>query len=86
MSWSVLYLILGIFCIVAGVWRLARGGNIYIVFTCILWFLSVLLYFNMKATYNYFISKNLPSLGDTIHFILVPIFLILSLYSVKRRY
>lgn len=85
MSWNILYLILGILCIVAGVWRLARGGNIYVVLTAIFWFLSVLFLFFVPKAYNYNISKNLPSLGRTIHYILVPIFLIISLYSVKKK-
>ncbi len=85
MSWNVFYLILGIMCIIAGVWRLARGGNFYIVITAILWFLSVLFMFFVKSAYNYKISTNIPSLGNIIHFVAVPVFLILSLYSVKRK-
>ena len=85
MSWKLVYLLISIVCLIAGVWRLARGGNIFIVLTGFVWFFTVLFLFYLPDVYNFVLIEGVPTLGKLLHYIALPILIILIFYSVRER-
>ena len=85
MSWNLVYLILGIICLIGGVWRLARRGNAIAFITGGLWFLTVLFQFYLPGVYNFNLIRGVPDLGPLLHYVAVPVFLFILLFSLKER-
>lgn len=86
MSWNVVYLIFAIVCMIMAVWKISRHGNFFIAMVGILWFLTILFYLYVPSIYNFTIIRGIPSFGRLIHFVAMPVFIILSLSSHRSRY
>ena len=85
MSWSLVYLILGIICLLAGVWRLARRRNSIAFIVGGLWFISVLFRFYIPKVYNFDLIRGVPNLGRLIAYVALPVFIAILLFSVRER-
>ena len=85
MSSHLVYLIIGVVCLIAGVWRLARRGNVIAFIVGILWFVAVLLQFYLPGAYNFKPIDRIPSAGNLVHYVAVPVFIIILLFSVRER-
>lgn len=86
MSWKIIFLIIAIACIVMAIWKLSRHGNLFTAMVGILWFFTVLFLFFVPGVYDFVIIKGVPSLGRLIHYVALPIFIILSMSSIRHRY
>ena len=85
MSSHLVYLIIGVVCLIAGVWRLARRGNAIAFIVGVLWFVAVLLQFYLPAAYNFKPVDRIPSAGNLVQYVAVPVFVIILLFSVRER-
>ena len=85
MSSHLVYLIIGVICLIAGVWRLARRGNVIALIVGVLWFVAVLFQFYLPSAYNFKPIDRIPSAGNLIHYVAVPVFIIILLFSVRER-
>jgi hypothetical protein len=85
MSWEHLYLVIGIAALLVSVWRLARGAHLLLPLAGILWFLVVLFRFFVPEAYRLALIRGVPSLGRLIHYVAVPVLLVLLLLSVRGR-
>jgi hypothetical protein len=85
MSSHLVYLIIGIVCLIAGVWRLARRGNVIAFIVGILWLVTVLFQFYVPAAYNFKPLDRIPSAGNLVHYVALPVFTIILLFSVRER-
>ncbi len=85
MSWSIVYLLLAITCVIGAVWRAARGGNLFLVLTGFVLFFSFLFRFYVPSLNNLRMVDGLPTLGSLLEYVLLPGFLALALFSVRTR-
>ena len=85
-TWTTVYLIAAIVAGAMGIWTLARGSrNPYISIAGILWFAAILSRFFIREIAQFVLVKGLPTLGDLLLFVAVPVFLILSFLSLGSR-
>jgi len=85
MNWNYVYLIIGVACLLAGLWRLSRGANPFLPLTGVLWFLVVLFQFFIPEAYRFTLIKGIPSLGRLIHYVAIPVFILFLLLSARGR-
>ncbi len=85
MSWKYVYLIIGVASLVAAIWRIARGSNLLLSAFGILWFLVILFLYFIPDAYNFVLINGIPSFGRLIHYVAVPVLIILLLLAGKRR-
>jgi|GEM_PF-1599371 hypothetical protein len=85
MSWKYVYLIIGVASLVAAIWRIARGSNLLLPAVGILWFLVILFLYFIPDAYNFVLISGIPSFGRLIHYVAVPVLIILLLLVGKRR-
>lgn len=85
MSWSVIYLIIAIVAGVFGVWKIARRGNLFLGVAGLTWFLVVLFSNYVPDLYNLVIISGVPTFGRLLHFVALPVFLILASFGSYRR-
>jgi hypothetical protein len=84
MDWTYVYLGIAVLCFLAAGWRLSRGNKPLLPLVGILWFLVVLFQFFIPEVYRFNPIRGVPSLGHLIHYVVMPI-LILILVAVGRR-
>ena len=85
MSWKYVYLIIAVAILVAAIWRAARGSRLLLPALGILWFLVVLFLYFIPDAYNFVLVSGVPSLGRLIHYVAVPVLIVLLLLAGKRR-
>ena len=85
MSWKYVYLIIGVASLVAAIWRIARGSNLLLPAVGFLWFLVILFLYFIPDAYNFVLINGIPSFGRLIHYVAVPVLIILLLLAGKRR-
>ena len=85
MSWKYVYLVIAVATLVAAIWRGARGSKLLLPALGILWFIVVLFLYFIPDAYNVVMVKGIPSLGRLLHYIAVPVLIVLLLLSGKRR-
>lgn len=85
MSWKYVYLIIAAAGLVAAIWRLARGSRLLLPAVGILWFLNVFLLYFIPDAYNFVLIHGVPSFGRLVHYVAVPILIVLLLLVGKRR-
>jgi hypothetical protein len=85
MSSHLVYLIIGIVCLIAGVWRLARRGNAIAFIVGLLWLVAVLFQFYVPGAYNFKPLDRIPSAGNLVHYVALPVFTIILLFSVREK-
>ena len=85
-TWRTVYLIAAILAGGMGIWTLARGSrNPYLSIAGILWFAAILSRFFIRDVANFVLVSGLPTLGDLLLFVAVPVFLILSFLVTGSR-
>ena len=84
MSWKYVYLIIAVAALVAAIWRGARGSRLLPTLG-ILWFLVVLFLYFIPDAYNLVLVSGVPSLGRLIHYVAIPVLIVLLLLVGKRR-
>jgi hypothetical protein len=85
MSWKYVYLVIAVATLVAAIWRGARGSRLLLPALGILWFLVVLFLYFIPDAYNMVLIHGVPSLGRLIHYVAVPVLIVLLLVFGKRR-
>lgn len=85
MAWHHVYLIIGIAALLVSIWRLARGAHLLLPLVGVLWFLVILFQFFIPEAYGFVLIKGIPSLGRLIHYVAVPVLVVLLLLSVRGR-
>lgn len=85
MSWKYVYLIISVATLVAAIWRTSRGSRLLLPALGILWFLVVLFLYFIPDAYNLVLINGVPSLGRLIHYVAVPVLIVLLLLFGKRR-
>lgn len=85
MSWKLLYLIISILCLIAGIWRITRRGYTFPGLVGVLWFFIVLFLFYLPEVYSFVVIKGVPTFGRLLHYIVLPVFIILSFYEVRQK-
>jgi hypothetical protein len=85
MSWKYVYLIIAVAALMAAIWRGARGSRLLLPALGILWFLVVLFLFFIPDAYNLVLVNGVPSLGRLIHYVAIPVVIVLLLFVGKRR-
>jgi hypothetical protein len=85
MTWSIVYLLLAIACVIGAVWRAAKGGNIFLVLTGFFFFLFVLFRLYLPTVYDLIFISGFPTLGRFILYIVIPICLSFSLFTLRHR-
>jgi hypothetical protein len=83
MSWTLLYLILGILVAVLGIWNLARGTNLFLSLLGIFWFAVILLRFYVTQI-NVTIVPQM-TLAGLLEYLALPLVLILAFFTYKSR-
>jgi hypothetical protein len=85
-TWSTVYLIAAIVAGAFGIWSLARGGrNPYLNIAGILWFAAILVRFYVRDVANFVIVRGLPTTGDLLLYLAVPVFMILAFLNTRSR-
>ena len=86
-TWTTVYLITAIVAGAMGIWTLARGSrNSYLSIAGILRFAAILFRFFIPDVARFVIVRGLPTLGDLMLYLAVPVFLVLSfLFAGSRR-
>ena len=85
MGWNTLFFIIGILFGVVGIWNLARQRNIFLSLSGILWFLITLFQQYIPRVYDYRISDGVPTLGQLVLFLVIPVFLMIAFFSAANR-
>jgi hypothetical protein len=83
MAWNVICLIGGIATLVLGVFSLMQKKHFFLSLAGIVWFLVVLFNFFVANVYNFILIQGVPSLGNLLLFIALPVFIVLSFFSRK---
>jgi hypothetical protein len=83
MSWTVIFLILGIAAAVLGIWNLAQGRRFFIAIIGVVLLLQVLISFYFGQI-NIVILPGL-SLSNLLGFLILPILLILSFFGRRNH-
>ncbi len=85
-GWEIVYLVIAIIAAILGIWNLARQRNVFLSLSGILWFLIVLfMLFVKQAVYNYPLPGSLPTVGNLLLLVLLPVFMILAFFAGGRR-
>jgi len=79
------YLLIGIVCFLAGVWRITRRGTVFPGLAGILWFFIALFLFYLPEVYNFVLIKGIPTFGRLLHYILLPLFILFGFLEWKNR-
>ncbi|HUV07308.1 MAG TPA: hypothetical protein VMX75_06235 [Spirochaetia bacterium] len=82
MSWSMIFLILGIIIAIFGIWNLARRRNLFLSLLGMILLLVILLRFYIGRL-DVLVLPRL-SLSHLLEFLIIPIFLILAFFSSRR--
>jgi hypothetical protein len=85
MNWNYVYLVIGVVSLIAAVWRLARGSHLLLPIIGMLWFLVVLLQFFIPDAYRFVMIQGMPSIGRLIHYVAIPVCIILVLLQRSGR-
>jgi hypothetical protein len=85
MSWKYVYLIIAIATLVAAIWRGSRGSRLLLPALGILWFIVVLFLYFIPDAYNLVLIGGVPSLGRLIHYVAVPVLIVLLLMFRWKR-
>ena len=85
MQWGTIYLILAILAGGFGIWKIARGRNVFLGLLGILWFLIILFKFYVPDLFDMRLIKGIPTLGRLLEYLLVPIFLLIAYPNSGRR-
>jgi hypothetical protein len=85
MSWSVIYLLIAIGCFIVAIWRLARRANIFLVMIGVVWFFTLFFKIYLPSVYRFVLIQGVPSIGALLHYVVLPVFIILALISIKSR-
>jgi hypothetical protein len=85
MSWKLLYFIISILCLIAGIWRITRHGYTFPGLVGVLWFFIVLFLFYLPEVYSFVVIKGVPTFGRLLHYIVLPVFIILGFYEVRQK-
>ena len=85
MSWKYVYLIIAIAALVAAIWRGSRGSRLLLPALGILWFIVVLFLYFIPDAYNLVLIDGVPSLGRLIHYVAVPVLIVLLLIFRWKR-
>jgi hypothetical protein len=85
MNWTYVYLGIGILCFLAAGWRLSRGNKPLLPLVGILWFFVVLFQFFIPEVYRFTLIKGVPSLGRLIHYVVMPVFILILVAAGRRR-
>ena len=85
-TWTTVYLIAAIIAGTMGIWTMARGSrNPYLSIVGILWFGAILFRFFIRDVANFVVVRGLPTFGDLLLFVAVPVFVILSFLGTGSR-
>jgi hypothetical protein len=85
MSWSIIYLLLAIACVLGSVWRAAKGGNIFLILTGFFFFLVILFRMYIPSAYDFVIISGIPTLGRLLLYVALPVCLAFSLFTLRHR-
>jgi len=85
MSWKLVYLLIGIICFLAGIWRITRRGYVFPGLVGILWFFITLFLFYLPEVYNFVVIKGIPTFGRMLHYIVLPIFILFGFLEARNR-
>ena len=83
MPWNVVYLIGGIATLVLGVFSIVQRRQTFLAIAGIIWFCVVLFSQYVPSVYNAALIQGIPSLGELLLFVALPVFIILALFSRK---
>jgi len=85
MGWTVVFLILAIIAAIIGIWNLARQRNVFLSLAGILWFFIFLFKQYVTAVNDYVLASGLPTVGNLLLWVVLPVFLILAFFAAGRR-
>lgn len=85
MAWSTVYLILAIIVAVLGIWNIARQRSIFLSLIGIVWFVVVLFERWVPEAYNYVIVRGIPSVGNLLLYLVIPLLLVVAFFTGCRR-
>ena len=85
MAWSTVYLVLAILVAVLGIWNIARQRSIFLSLIGIVWFVVVLFERWVPEAYNYVIVRGIPSLGNLLLYLVIPLLLVVAFFTGSRR-
>lgn len=85
MAWSTVYLILAIIVAVLGIWNIARQRSIFLSLIGIVWFVVVLFERWVPEAYNFVVARGLPSVGNILLFLVIPLLLVVAFFTGSRR-
>jgi hypothetical protein len=83
MPWNVVFLIGGIATLVLGVFSLVQRRQTFLAIAGIIWFGVVLFHEYVPSAYNLVLIQGVPSLGDLLLFLALPVFIVLAFFSRK---
>jgi len=85
MAWSTVYLALAILVAVLGIWNIARQRSIFLSLIGIVWFVVVLFERWVPEAYNYVIVRGIPSVGNLLLYLVIPLLLVVAFFTGSRR-
>lgn len=81
MSWNVIYFLIALTLLIVSIWKLARYQAFYLALAGITFFIVVMSLFFIKPVYDFVIINGLPTFGRILHYIAIPILLMLSMFK-----
>ena len=85
MAWSTIYLVLAILVAVLGIWNIARRRSVFLSLIGIVWFVFVLFERWVPEAFNYVIVRGVPSVGNILQYLVIPLLLVVAFFTGSRR-